>query len=108
MGVVVHPTDAPLVSGTVMLGVQDAVHDRSRMLRFGDDMSIFARRVREPSGNSPARMRSNRSRFSATERLRYGLSLPGWVRVPRYSGISSAERSSTYAFPALTSCMAHS
>ena len=51
-------------------------------------MSIFARSVREPSGNSPAFMRSNRSRFSSTERLRYGLSLPGSVSVPRYSRIS--------------------
>ena len=42
----------------------------SRMLRLGDAMSILARSVREPSGNSPARMRWNRSRFSATVRLR--------------------------------------
>ena len=62
----------------------------SRMLRFGEAMSIFARSVREPSGNSPARMRSSRSRFSSTERLRYGLSVPGSVRVPRYWRTSSA------------------
>ena len=31
------------------------------MSRLGEAMSIFARNVREPSGNSPARMRSNRS-----------------------------------------------
>ena len=60
----------------------------SRMLRFGDAMSILARSVREPSGNSPAFMRANRSRFSSTERLRYGLSLPGSVSVPRYCRIS--------------------
>ena len=42
-------------------------------------MSILARSVRAPSGNSPAFMRANRSRFSSTERLRYGLSLPGSV-----------------------------
>ena len=42
----------------------------SRMLRFGDAMLIFARSVLEPSGNSPARMRPNRSRFSSTDRLR--------------------------------------
>ena len=35
-------------------------------------------------------MRSNRSRFSSTDRLRYGLSLPGSVSVPRYSRICSA------------------
>ena len=55
----------------------------SRMLKFGDAMSIFARSVRAPSGNSPAFMRANRSRFSSTLRLRYGLSLPGSVGVPR-------------------------
>ena len=55
-------------------------------------MSILARRTREPSGNSPACMRSNRSRFSSTERLRYGLSLPGSVSVPRCSRISSARQ----------------
>ena len=32
---------------------------------------------------------------SAILRFRQGLSLPGWVSVPRYSRISSAERSST-------------
>ena len=39
----------------------------SRMLKFGRAMSIFARRVRAPSGNSPAFMRRNRSRFSSTD-----------------------------------------
>src|SRR5256885_10704482 len=34
-------------------------------------MSILARRTREPSGKSPARMRSNSSRFSSTVRSRY-------------------------------------
>ena len=36
----------------------------SRMLMLGDAMSIFARSVRAPSGNSPFSIRSNRSRFS--------------------------------------------
>ena len=79
----------------------------SRMLRFGEAMSIFARSVRAPSGNSPARIRRNRSRFSSTGRLRYGLSLPGSVRVPRCSRTSSAVRSQTYAFPSRMSCSAH-
>ena len=79
----------------------------SRIFKFGEAMSIFARKTRAPSGNSPARIRSNRSRFSSTGRLRYGLSLPGLVSVPRYSRISSADRSSTYALPALMSCTAH-
>ena len=49
----------------------------SRMLRLGDAMSILARSTREPSGNSPSFMRVNRSRFSSTERSRYGRVLAG-------------------------------
>ena len=44
---------------------------------FGEAMSIFARRTRAPFGNSPARMRANRSRFSSTGRSRHGESAPG-------------------------------
>ena len=47
---------------------------------FGEAMSIFARSVRAPSGNSPAFMRANRSRFSSTVRLRNGLILARPVR----------------------------
>ena len=65
---------------------------------LGEAMSIFARSVLEPLGNSPFRIRVKRSRFSSTVRFRYGLSFPGSVRVPRYSRISSAVRSQTYAF----------
>ena len=36
----------------------------SRRLMLGDAMSILARSTRAPSGNSPARMRAKRSRFS--------------------------------------------
>ena len=49
----------------------------SRRLRFGDAMSIFARRVRAPSGNSPAFMRANRSRFSSTRAVAIGALLAG-------------------------------
>jgi hypothetical protein len=38
------------------------------MLMLGDAMSIFARSTWAPSGNSPARMRRKRSRFSSTDR----------------------------------------
>ena len=38
----------------------------SRMIMFGCAMSIFARSTCAPSGNSPARMRRSRSRFSST------------------------------------------
>ena len=46
-------------------------------------ISILARSTRAPFGNSPARMRRNRSRFSSTLRPRQGLFLPGSVSVPR-------------------------
>ena len=52
------------------------------MLMFGDAMSIFARSTCAPSGNSPARMRRNRSRLSSAGRSRYGLFRPGSVSVP--------------------------
>ena len=47
------------------------------------------------SGNSPAVIREKSSRFSSTQRSRYGLFLPGSVSVPRYSRIWSAVRSQT-------------
>ena len=49
----------------------------SRRLRFGEAMSILARRVREPSGNSPAFIRANRSRFSSTAAISIGTLLAG-------------------------------
>ena len=58
-------------------------------------MSILARSTRAPFGNSPARMRRNRSRFSSTLRSRNGLFLPGSVSVPRLARISSWLWSST-------------
>ena len=51
----------------------------SRMLMLGDAMSILARSVRAPSGNSPLFMRSNRSRFSATRAIAIGAVLAGLV-----------------------------
>ena len=67
---VVHRIDAPLVAGAVMLGVQDAVHHRVAHVQIGRGHVDLGAQVREPSGNSPALMRWNRSRFSSTERLR--------------------------------------
>ncbi len=67
----------------------------SRRFRLGEAMSILARSVRVPSGNSPALMRRKRSRFSSADRLRNGPSLPGCVSVPRWAETSSAERSQT-------------
>ncbi len=56
----------------------------SRMLKLPEARSIFARSVRLPSGNSPFFMRSNRSRFSSTERSRYG-ETAGLPISPRHS-----------------------
>ena len=52
------------------------------MLMLGDAMSIFARSTCAPSGNSPARIRRNRSRLSSTGRSRCGLFRPGDVSDP--------------------------
>ena len=49
----------------------------SRRLMLGDAMSILARRTRAPLGNSPARMRANRSRFSVDAALAPRRSRPG-------------------------------
>ncbi len=64
---------------------------------FGVAMSMRARSTCAPSGNSPARMRANRSRFSATLRERYGLGRPASLIVPRSSRISASLELSTYA-----------
>jgi hypothetical protein len=80
----------------------------SRRFRFGDAMSILARRTLEPSGNSPFFIRSSRSRFSSTGRSRNGLFVPGRVSVPRFWRICSAVWSSTYARPFLISSTAYS
>ena len=63
----------------------------SRMLMFGEAMSIFARSVLEPFGNSPAFMRSKSPMLSSTERSRYGLFVPG----------SAVEIASQYYFRAI-------
>ena len=78
------------------------------MFRLGDAMSMRARSTCAPSGNSPARMRRNRSRLSAAGRSRYGLGRPGSVSVPRYVRISSADRLSTYALSSRISRSANS
>ena len=61
-----------------------------------------------PSGNSPFFMRTNRSRFSSTERSRHGDGVPGTETVPRFSRICSCVWSSTYANPFLISTIAQS
>ncbi len=101
---IIHRIDAPFVAGVMMLGVLDAVEQGIAQPDVGDAMSIFARSVRAPSGNSPAFMRVNRSRFSSTLRLRHGESLPGWSGAPRYASVSSGDKSQTNALPFLISC----
>ena len=64
----------------------------SRRFMFGDAMSIFARSTCEPSGNSPARMRSNSRGSRPSADRGTGSSVPGCVSVPRYSRISSARQ----------------
>ena len=71
----------------------------SRIFKFGCAMSILARSVRDPSANSPERIRRRSSSDSSDDRFRYGLSFPGCVRVPLDSRSSSALRSQTNAFP---------
>ena len=105
---VVHRIDAPLVAGAMMLGVQDAVHHRVAHVEVRRrHVDLGAQRAR--AVGKLARLHAlEQVRFSSTERLRYGLSLPGSVSVPRYSRISSAVRSQTYALPSLISCTAQS
>jgi hypothetical protein len=62
----------------------------SRMIMFGLAMSMRARKVQAPSGNSPAFMLLNSAKFSSMLRLLYGLFLPASVGVPFSSAISSA------------------
>jgi len=62
---------------------------------LGDAMSIFARSTAAPSGSLPSRISRKRARFSATVRLRNGLSTPGREKSPRLAFMSSALCSST-------------
>eukprot|EP00001_Collodictyon_triciliatum_P153149 26791_3 len=78
----------------------------SRMLMLGAAMSILARRTWAPSSYSPPFILRSISRFSSTDLSRNGEFVPGFVRVPRNSRISSADKLSTYALPFLTRCSA--
>ena len=62
---------------------------------FDEAISILALNTFDPSSNSPFFILSNKSKFSSIERLRYGESLPGSVKVPRYSLICSGLKSQT-------------
>ena len=86
--VVVQRVDAPLVAGMVMRDVADAVEQGSRSHILGEAMSILLRSERAPSGNSPAFIRWNKSRFSATEQCGRR-ELPGLSGAPRYFSVSS-------------------
>jgi len=100
--VVVHRVDAPRVARALGAPPSESGTAPGRAgLMFGAAMSIFARNTQLPSSSSPRRMDSNNFRFSAGERSRYGLFLPGSVSVPRFLRISSALWWSTYASPRL-------
>ena len=71
------------------------------MFILGEVMSIFARKTCVPSSNSPAFIRSKISKFSSTERVLKGDSIPGSKGVLRCSLITSEDWSSMYAFPSL-------
>src|SRR6185369_16412819 len=89
VGEIIARIDEPPGAGARMRGVQDAVEHRVAQIDVARGHVILARSTRAPFGNSPARMRRNRSRFSSTPRLRNGLSVPGSVNVPRAARISS-------------------
>ena len=65
------------------------------MLMLGEAMSIFARSTIAPSGCLPSRISRSRARFSAGERSRKGLAVPGVLKSPRLLRIASALCSST-------------
>ena len=67
---VVGGVDYPSIAGALMRRVPNAVQHRVAHVDIGEAMSILARSTWAPSGNSPWRIRSSRSRFSATGRSR--------------------------------------
>ena len=106
---VVHRIDAPLVAGAVMLGVQDAVHDRVAHVEVRvRHVDLGAQRARCRRGTRPSSCARTGRGSPRTERSRQGLFLPGSVRVPRYSRTSSGDRSQTYALPLRIRSCAHS
>ena len=90
---IVHGIDGPGVAGVVVgdVGGCGRSPDRASSCSATPCRSWRAG-TWVPSGNSPFRMRAKRSRFSSTPRLRYGLSRPGSVTVPRVSRISASLR----------------
>ena len=94
--VVVHRVDAPGVAGAVMLGVADAVQHRVAQVdvrrRHVDLGAQHVRAVGELAGaHARGTGRGSRRRCG----VRYGVSVPGSVSVPRCARISSAESEST-------------
>jgi hypothetical protein len=92
VGVVVERVDAPLVAGVVVRDVADAVEQGVAQPHVGrGHVDLAAQRagaVGELAGLHPVK----RSRFSATERLRKGLSLPGRVgRAAVFLGLLGAQ-----------------
>ena len=82
MGKIVHGINAPLLPGTIVVHPLDAVQNRIPHIHVGRSHIDLSPKHLGTIGELPIRIRWKRSRFSSTERLRYGLSLPGSVKVP--------------------------
>jgi len=95
VGKIVARIDLPRRAGTRMRRVDDAYSTGSRRLMLPTPCRSWRAAPSAPLGNSPARMRRNRSRFSSTVRSRNGEFLPGSVSVPRAVRMSSCDWSST-------------
>ena len=89
---VVHRVDAPRVAGAVMMRVPDPVEHRIAHVdvrrRHVDLRAQHVGAVRELAGAHPR----EEIEVLLDDRLRYGLSRPGSVSVPRSSRISSARQ----------------
>ena len=83
MGQVVHGIDAPLIACPVMFGVDDAVEDGVAHIEVRAGHVDLGAKYLFAVGVLASFISSKRRRFSSTLRLRYGLSFPGSLKVPR-------------------------
>ena len=79
---IVARIDAPGRPGARMRGMQDAVEHRIAQVDVACRHVDLGPQDARAVGNSPARMRRNRSRFSSTVRSRNGLLRPGFGQRP--------------------------
>src|SRR5262249_4493590 len=92
---VVHRVDAPLATSMVVFCMADSVENGVSHPDVGRSHVNFGAQGAGAVRKFAFFIRTNRSRFSSTERVRKGLSLPGLSGAPRYLSVSSGERSST-------------